>query len=387
MNQSIYLTRSYRASPRLKDAIIPNDALSSLYTELVLVVRRLFHCCKLVHADLSEYNILYHQNHLYIIDVSQSVEHDHPAAFDFLRNDIKNIEEFFGRLGVRCLGLKRCFEFITHERLVPDLASRPELGVQEEKEEEILTRWIEQGSDGKVTTRETNQAHEDSVFMRSFIPRTLREVVDPERDVERVKKGQRSNLIYADTIGIVEPLSTLVLDDEADKHHQGVRSVETTAMVSGSTALVASPRMGSDFSDLEEDSSDPIVTTGTEGEGSGGKGEEEEGSEIGGWVEKRPKGHRHEDREAKKVRVVVSFFFNYGYCHLGEASARGLFIWVHPPLSLDLTELFYRRGKGLSRQKPRNAARTKCPRPKRSDLSSAREFRDFFFIFCRIFLG
>ena len=329
MNQSIYLTRSYRASPRLKDAIIPNDALSSLYTELVLVVRRLFHCCKLVHADLSEYNILYHQNHLYIIDVSQSVEHDHPAAFDFLRNDIKNIEEFFGRLGVRCLGLKRCFEFITHERLVPDLASRPELGVQEEKEEEILTRWIEQGSDGKVTTRETNQAHEDSVFMRSFIPRTLREVVDPERDVERVKKGQRSNLIYADTIGIVEPLSTLVLDDEADKHHQGVRSVETTAMVSGSTALVASPRMGSDFSDLEEDSSDPIVTTGTEGEGSGGKGEEEEGSEIG-WVETRPKGHRHEDREAKKVRVVVSFFLimvivilerrrraacSYGYTH------------------------------------------------------------------------
>ena len=211
---------------------------------------------------------------------------------------------------MRCLGLKRCFEFITHERLIPDLtsSSRPELGVQEEeKEEEILTRWIEQGSDGKVTTRETNQAHEDSVFMRSFIPRTLREVVDPERDVERVKKGQGSELIYADTIGIVEPLSTLVLDDEADKHHQGVRSVEITATVSGSTALVASPRMGSDFSDLE-DSSDPIVTTGTEGEGSGGKGEEEEGSETGGWVEKRPKGHRHEDREAKKVRVVASFF-------------------------------------------------------------------------------
>lgn len=332
-DQTIYLTRSYRASPRLKDAIIPNDVLSSLYTELVLVVRRLFHCCKLVHADLSEYNILYHQNHLYIIDVSQSVEHDHPAAFDFLRNDIKNIEEFFGRLGVRCLGLKRCFEFITRERLIPDLtsssSSRPELGVPEE--EEILTRWIEQGEarlDGNVTMRETNQAHEDSVFMRSFIPRTLREVIDPERDVERLKKGQGNDLIYADTIGIVEPLSTLVLDEveNNNNNHQGVRSVELTAMVSGSTAPVASLGMGSDSSDLEGDNPDPIVTTGTEGEGSGGnekeeeeeeeeegdEEEEEEGSEIGGRVEKRPKGHRHEDREAKKVRVVLPRFFNMG---------------------------------------------------------------------------
>lgn len=267
---------------------------------------------------MSEYNILYHQNHLYIIDVSQSVEHDHPAAFDFLRNDIKNVEEFFGRLGVRCLGLKRCFEFITRDRLIPDLTStpRPELDVSEE---EILTRWIERGEarfDGNVTMRETNQAHEDSVFMRSFIPRTLRDVVDPERDVERLKKGQGNDLIYADTIGIVEPLLTLVLDEAVEQ------SAETTAMVSGSTAPVASPRMGSD---LEEDSPDPIVTTGTkntEGEDKSGSEEEEEeeeeekeeGSEIGdidGWVEKRPKGHRHEDREGKKVRVVASFFLAF----------------------------------------------------------------------------
>lgn len=231
-----------------------------------------------------------------------------------------------------CLGLKRCFEFITRERLTS--SSRPELGVLEEeeaKEEEILTRWIEQESDGNVATRETNQAHEDSVFMRSFIPRTLREVVDPERDVERLKKGQGNDLIYADTIGIVEPLSTLVLDD--DNSHQGVRSVEITAMVSGSTALVASPRMGSDLSDLEEDGFDPIVTTGTEGEGSGGKGEEDksgnEEEEEGGWVEKRPKGHRHEDREAKKVRVA-SFFLIMVIVILERRRRASCFIWARP---------------------------------------------------------
>jgi len=46
----------------------------------------------------------YHDAHLYIIDVSQSVEHDHPAAYDFLRSDITNVEDFFGKAGVQTIG-------------------------------------------------------------------------------------------------------------------------------------------------------------------------------------------------------------------------------------------------------------------------------------------
>jgi hypothetical protein len=51
--------------------------------------------CRLVHADLSEYNILYFQKQLYFIDVSQAVEHEHPRALDFLRKDCSNINAFF----------------------------------------------------------------------------------------------------------------------------------------------------------------------------------------------------------------------------------------------------------------------------------------------------
>lgn len=63
--------------------------MRELYARLVRIVRRLYvsrvagasqradarvqHECRLVHADLSEYNILYHRGELYIIDVSQSV--------------------------------------------------------------------------------------------------------------------------------------------------------------------------------------------------------------------------------------------------------------------------------------------------------------------------
>ena len=58
--------------------------------------------CKagLVHADLSEFNIMYYSGQIYIIDVSQAVTLDHPLAREFLDRDIMNINEFFtGILG------------------------------------------------------------------------------------------------------------------------------------------------------------------------------------------------------------------------------------------------------------------------------------------------
>lgn len=56
--------------------------------------------CKLVHADLSEYNLLYMNGEVWVIDVSQSIEHDHPMALDFLRRDCTNINDYFSKKGV-----------------------------------------------------------------------------------------------------------------------------------------------------------------------------------------------------------------------------------------------------------------------------------------------
>jgi RIO kinase 1 len=46
------------AAPRLKDADIPEEELPRLYVELIVAMRRMYQQCKLVHGDLSEYNIL-----------------------------------------------------------------------------------------------------------------------------------------------------------------------------------------------------------------------------------------------------------------------------------------------------------------------------------------
>ncbi|XP_057995751.1 uncharacterized protein LOC110656361 isoform X1 [Hevea brasiliensis] len=88
------------AAPRLKDAVLSLDKLREGYAEMIIAMRTLYQKCKLVHGDLSEYNILYFEGHLYVIDVSQAVDLDHPRALDFLREDCVHISDFFRKHGV-----------------------------------------------------------------------------------------------------------------------------------------------------------------------------------------------------------------------------------------------------------------------------------------------
>ena len=92
-----FLGKQGWAAPRLKNVVLSRKAFRRVYVDLLRQMRVMYHACGLVHADLSEYNILYHQRMPYIIDVSQSVEKDHPMASEFLRMDCRNVTTFFKR--------------------------------------------------------------------------------------------------------------------------------------------------------------------------------------------------------------------------------------------------------------------------------------------------
>ncbi|KAF8627405.1 hypothetical protein AX17_006220 [Amanita inopinata Kibby_2008] len=312
------------ASPRLKDAELPEDqdVLTELYIELVCIVRRMYHQCKLVHADLSEYNILVHGGHLHVIDVSQSVEHDHPSAYNFLRSDIRNVEEFFGRRGVKCLGIRKCFEFVTGEELGMK-------GRSGQTEETTLKQWIYQNSlhpsqlddqeeqggtsqpyqDEETKTTEgskVDEAHaaqEDAVFLHSFIPRTLNEVYDPERDVEKLARGRGEALIYAKTIGVIGPTvpaDDVILDYERQDHSNETeitqRMKELRFIVKSEDDDMLAEHRDDTRTEIESSSDESGENQGTE--------DDEEANAERGYVERKPRGHRHEDREAKKVCMV-----------------------------------------------------------------------------------
>ena len=60
------------------------------------------------------------QGELYIIDVSQSVDLDHPKALDFLREDCKHVNDFFKRAGVATLTVRETFDFVVDPAINDD---------------------------------------------------------------------------------------------------------------------------------------------------------------------------------------------------------------------------------------------------------------------------
>lgn len=193
-------------APRLKDIQFdipdPDARWHSLYTKLVGYMRVMYQTCRLVHADLSEYNILYHQDNLYIIDVSQSVEHDHPRSLEFLRMDIKNVSDFFRRKGVITLPERTVFEFITSSHGPTSMAETPAY-------EEMLNA-IEKLFASRTDTADhdhDDEAHDvdTAVFRQQYIPQTLDQVYDFERDAEQVRAGKGSDLVYRDLLASKKP--------------------------------------------------------------------------------------------------------------------------------------------------------------------------------------
>ncbi|MFH1750746.1 MAG: RIO1 family regulatory kinase/ATPase [Candidatus Micrarchaeota archaeon] len=87
----------------LKDAEIgnPKETLG-----LILEDMRKMHRAKLVHVDLSEFNIIWLADMPWIIDVGQAVLTHHPDADMFLNNDVFNILKYFAKLGVDVEGEK-----------------------------------------------------------------------------------------------------------------------------------------------------------------------------------------------------------------------------------------------------------------------------------------
>ncbi len=87
-------------APLLKDIKTPKEPLN-LFSEILNFIKQLYNKAKLVHGDLSEFNILYHNQQPVIIDISQAVSTQHPKAEVYLARDIKNIFNFFDKLGIQ----------------------------------------------------------------------------------------------------------------------------------------------------------------------------------------------------------------------------------------------------------------------------------------------
>jgi RIO kinase 1 len=220
------------AAPRLKDATLSDSRFRDVYMQCVKHMRTLYQKCKLVHADLSEYNMLYYKHKLYIIDVSQSVEWDHPSAQEFLRMDCTNVTDYFNRVcrdNMTPMTPRELYEFIVDDTINDEEEGAIDTYLEEAQkrvgEREARVGKAAQAADdafAAVTARETKNAGmtcmdgeggqeevetaakvaaalaeveasalaekevDDKVFMSSRVPQSLMEV-DPDDFQRRLK--------------------------------------------------------------------------------------------------------------------------------------------------------------------------------------------------------
>lgn len=265
-----------KAAPRLKDVEFmdenPVARWRTVYLDVLAYMRIMLQQCKLVHADLSEYNILFHKNKPYIIDVSQSVEGDHPRSLDFLRMDIKNVNDFFRRQGVLVLSDRSSFNFITRQ------GGSLELEALKAEIDKTMSERTEDDGEDEV---------ENEVFRKQYIPQTLDEVYDAENDAEKIRAGGREALVYKDLLAPVR-------SDNKESVSQG-RGQLPDASTSQSVdedkgqdeedddegGATLKPRTSSDTNDSDEQDSNSDAYSDSE-------------------TESRPRGKRFQDKEEKR---------------------------------------------------------------------------------------
>jgi len=83
-------------APRLKDAQITKEKQKVEVLDQVLeIMGKMWAKAKIVHGDFSEFNLLYHQKRVWVIDVSQAVPREHPMALTLLLRDCQAVHRFF----------------------------------------------------------------------------------------------------------------------------------------------------------------------------------------------------------------------------------------------------------------------------------------------------
>lgn len=234
-------------APRIKDANLSFDELVNSYATIVVDMHRMYHDCNLVHGDLSEYNLLWHNGRAVMIDVSQSVEHAHQYANDFLRKDIFNVTDFFRKRGVTTLSNYNLFMFITkrengHDNTLDEHSSVDKLHAvlnemlatacaeEENEEEEARNRAF--GESGDVVSDEEGRnraAIDEAVFLQSYIPTSLHEFSNPQAELKRLQNGQREQ-IYETAIKEMLGVSA----NSADKGAEGGEGAGANSDESGS---------------------------------------------------------------------------------------------------------------------------------------------------------
>jgi RIO kinase 1 len=104
-------------APSLRDATLDASDYDELYNQVLIGIRRTFHRCALIRADLSEHTVLVRRKRAVWAGAARVVEWDCPVASVVLRRGIAAITNFFEDKGIKTAPMMRAFQFVVARRL------------------------------------------------------------------------------------------------------------------------------------------------------------------------------------------------------------------------------------------------------------------------------
>jgi RIO kinase 1 len=97
-------------APLMKDTMLKNP--KEVYSQLLECIKKLYKTCRLVHGDLSQYNVMIWNEKPIIFDISQAVPLEHPMAEELLLRDLRNLNAYFKKLGVETRPVEELYEWV-----------------------------------------------------------------------------------------------------------------------------------------------------------------------------------------------------------------------------------------------------------------------------------
>ncbi|AFU60366.1 putative serine/threonine protein kinase [Candidatus Nitrososphaera gargensis Ga9.2] len=83
--------------------LVESEVTSSDYKQVIEQMTMLYQKARLVHADLSEYNIFKTDRGIMLFDFGSAVDIQHPNSKQFLVRDVMNVNRFFEKRGIEVL--------------------------------------------------------------------------------------------------------------------------------------------------------------------------------------------------------------------------------------------------------------------------------------------
>lgn len=96
--------------------LVESQVTSDDYRQVIEQIKTLYQKARLVHADLSEYNIFKTDRGIVLFDFGSAVDIQHPNSKQFLVRDVMNVNRFFEKRGIKILDAAQTVEKIRGDK-------------------------------------------------------------------------------------------------------------------------------------------------------------------------------------------------------------------------------------------------------------------------------